>query len=164
GPGVDASVGADEQAAAAVAVAHPAEEEAGVLPRHRLEAHLADDQQRDVDVLAPAHAGWGHTGVAAQFVDEFLEPEEGDAEAVLDGLYAEAHSQVRLADAGRPLDQHRRLLADVGTRRQELDLAALDARLKREVEVREGLALRQARQLQRGADAALLAIADLRAK
>ena len=43
----------DQHAAPLVAVAHQAEEEAGLLPRERLEAHLVDDQQRNLQVLLP---------------------------------------------------------------------------------------------------------------
>ena len=45
GPVPDALVGGDRMRAAAVAVAHQAEEQAGLLAAHRLEAHLVDDQQ-----------------------------------------------------------------------------------------------------------------------
>src|SRR5579864_5829316 len=51
-------------------------------------------------------------------------------------------------DAWRPQKEHVRLLPDVAARRQRLDLAAIDAGLKAPVEILEGLAGGEPRELE----------------
>ena len=100
-------------------------------------------------------------GVALERRQQVLEPVEDDAEAVLDRPHAERDRQVRLADAGRPLDQERAVLADPLAGRQRLDAAALERRLEGEVEVGQRLSGRQPREHERGPHPPLVALAQL---
>ena len=94
----DAFVGGDQDAAALVAVADEPEELAGLLPGG-LEADLVDDQQRGREVLlADTQSRGRQVGVAPERGEQFLEPVEHDAEAVLDGLHAEDRREMDLAD------------------------------------------------------------------
>src|SRR5262249_41533134 len=136
-------------------------EQARVLASHRLEADLVDDQQRDVHILAPAHACRRDGCVAAQLGEQLLEAKERDAEAILDRLHSEADREVCLAYARGAWEQHRGLLSDEGTGGKQFDLAWLDTGLEGEVEGRQRLALRQAGELERGAATPLLTLPEL---
>lgn len=77
--------------------------------------------------------------IPLQGMQQVLESEEGDGEAVLHGLFAERHGQARLLDSAWPLEQVTLPLADPGTGRQRLYPALLDARLEAELEVAQRL-------------------------
>src|SRR5262245_45953811 len=100
-----ALVRGDEDRAATVAVGHEAKEEARLVPAHGLEADLLDHEERDVHVLALAEPGRMPLGVALECGKEILEPVEGDGEAVLDRSHGGGDGQVRLANAGRALQE-----------------------------------------------------------
>lgn len=83
------------------------EEQARIESGERLEADLVDDEQRDVHVLLGPQSPGREILVALEHQEQILEPEEGDREAVLDGVDDERHAEMRLADAGWPLQQQR---------------------------------------------------------
>lgn len=56
-PVFDSPVGGEEDGATAVLIADQAEEQAGFVAGHWLEAHFVDDEQRDVEVFASAQPG-----------------------------------------------------------------------------------------------------------
>ena len=97
-------------------------------------------------------------------MQQFLQPVEGHAEALLDGAHPQGHHQVSLAHPRRALHQQRRVLPDEGAGGQRLDLPAFDRRLEAEVEVAQGHPRRQVGQFQRGLDTPLVAGADLAAQ
>ena len=71
-PVLDPLVGGDQDRAPAVPVTDQAEEQAGSLTVHWLEAHLVDDQQPDIEVLASAQLRRWQVGIALQGGDQFL--------------------------------------------------------------------------------------------
>ena len=156
GPFPDGLVGRDQHRASAVAIGDEAEEEAGLCPVHRFEAHFIDHEQRRREILSTSQPGRRQDRVGSQQVQQFIEAVVLHGEALLDGLDAEADGQVRFTDTRWPLDEHGFGVAYPGAGGERLDTAALDGGLERVVEVRQGLSRRQARQLQRGAYAACL--------
>ena len=121
-PVLDALVGGDEDGASAVAVAHEPEEQARFGPGHGLEAHFVDDQQGDVEVLAPPEPGGRQLGIGTKRGEQLLEAVEGDREAVLDRLDAEGNRQMCLPDPWRALDEQRLPAPDPGAGGKGLDL------------------------------------------
>ena len=83
-----------------------------------------------------------------------------DAEAVLDGLHAEGDTQVRLADAGRSLDEEGLFGAQPGAGGEGVDAGAFDAGLEGEVEGAQGEAGGEAAEAEAGADAAFVAVGE----
>lgn len=96
-------------------------------------------------------------GVAADHVDQVVGAHEGHGEAVLRRLDAQPGRQVGLAHARGPQQQHHLLAAHELGGGQQVDPALVDAVLEGEVEGVQGLAPRQAGELEVGAQAALLA-------
>ena len=161
GPVLDALVGGDEDGASSVAVADEPEEQRGGLPVHGLEAHLVDDEQRHVEVLAPAQPGGRELGIALEGGDELLDAQEQHREAVLHSLDAQGDGQMCFPHTRGSLDEEGLAGAQPGAGGQGLDARALDGGLEGEVEVAERLAGGQAGELERGADAPLLAFGEL---
>jgi len=160
-PILDGLVGGDQGAAALIAVADHAEEQARFLPVQRLKAHLVDDQQGDVEVLAPAQGLRREVSILLHRVEQLVEAEEGDGKAVLDGFDPQRDREMGFADPWRSADQSRLVLPDPGAGGQGLDSALLDGGLKGKVEVGERLAGRQPRQAQGGLDPPLFALRQL---
>ena len=92
---------------------------------------------------------------------EVVEHEVRGAEAVLHCFHAQGHSQVALADTGRPEKQDVILLADEGAGSKRFELAAVDARLKGPVKSLERAARREPGELERRGDAPLRLPFDL---
>jgi hypothetical protein len=94
-------------------------------------------------------------------VHEVVQHEVRHAEAVLDRLHTEGYGQMRLADAGRPQEEHVLPGAHEGAGAQYLELAPVRSRLKGPVEALERLAGRQPGELEGRGDASLRLSFDL---
>ena len=129
GPVADALVGRDQDAAAAVAIAHQPEQQGGLACRVIGSKPTSSITSRATLMYLRRRNRAGLTcGVPLHRGQELLEPEETDGEAVLDGSDRERHRQVRLADAGWPLQQEVVALADPRTGSERVDLTAVDWR------------------------------------
>ena len=121
GPVAHVLVGGEGDRALLVARAHQAEEEVGLLAVEGPEAHFVDDEQRAVQVAPGLEPSGRDRRVSLEHVHEVIEEEVGGAEPVLDGLHAEGHGEVALADAGRAHEEHVVDLARQGARGQGLE-------------------------------------------
>ncbi len=164
GPVADGLVRCDADGAALVPVTDQTEEQVGVFAGERLEADLVDDEQSAVHVLPALEVCRRGACVLAQGVEEFLDAEVGRGETTFHCRDAEGDGEVRLADARWSEQQQRLAVADPLTGRQHLDARAFDRWLEGEVEGRQRRSQRQARELEAGADAALLATVALDAE
>ncbi len=81
-------------------VADKAEEQAGLLAGHRLEAELVDEQEGGRHVLAALQPRRRHLGIGAERGHQLVEAEVLHREAELHRLHAEGDAQMRLAAAG----------------------------------------------------------------
>ena len=101
-PVLDALVGRDRDAAPLVAVAHQAIEEARLLPAHRLEAHLVDDQEARVEVLLSPQTGAAQVRVPPERAQQILQPQELRSKALLDAFTPRATGRCVLPTPGGP--------------------------------------------------------------
>ena len=161
GPVADGLVGGDERGATAVTIGDQPEEQAGFLASHGLEPELVDDQKRFGEVLAPAQSVRRQVYIVLQGDLQFVEPVELDGEPALNCLDAEGDGKMRLAQAGRLLDEDSLGSPDIRAGCQGIDARTLDGWLEREVEVGECLSGGQAREAQGSAYPACLARAAL---
>jgi hypothetical protein len=77
--------------------------------------------------------------------------------AGLDGGFGQGHGKMRLADAGRPLQDHVGSLMHKPQGARFVDLPLVDGWLKAEIELLECFQVRQVRQLQSGLEVTLSA-------
>ena len=153
GPVAHMLVGGEDDRALLVARAHQAEEEVGPLAVEGPEAHFVDDEQCAVQLALGLEPSGRDRRVSLEHVHEVIEEEVGGAEPVLDGLHAERHGEVALADAGRAHDEHVVGLAHEGARGQGLELRSVGRGLEGPVEALQGRADRQPAEPERGNDA-----------
>ena len=108
------------------------------LPAHRQVADLVDNHQRRVGQHSQA-AGQlpGRLGLR-QRLDQACQSAVVDPTARLGGGYRQADSQMSLPDPRRPKQDHVLPPCEEPELVQTIDLLAFDARLKGEVELRQG--------------------------
>ena len=136
----DAAVGGQDDGAVFVAAADDLEQVRGGFAGHRQVAQFVADQQ--LRAVPEAHRGlpaaFDRGAVGAG--DEVGGGGVVDAVAGLDGLVAERHREMRLADSGWPDQQDVGLLLDEPQRRELIDHAAVEGGLGVVVELLQGLA------------------------
>lgn len=144
GPVLDPLVRRDQDTASLIAMTNQSEEQARLLPGHRLEPDFVDHQQGGRQVLLAAQPCDREISVPFQQPQQLLESIEHHPEPGLDRLDSQSHSQVSLPNTRWSLQQQRSVLLDPLTGRQGLDPTPFDRRLEREVEPSQGQTRRQA--------------------
>ena len=163
-PVPDMLVRGEHDAAPFVARRDETEEEVRLGTVEGPEADFVDNQERRVEVALRAQPGRRYRRIRPQRVHEIIEHEVRDREAVLDRPDPEGGRQMTLSHTGRTKKQDVGLLANEAARREGLDLAPIDVRLKAPVEILERLARREAGQPQHRRDAALVLAIQLAAQ